>query len=100
MVTFASAFLFNIFSIFSLYRIFVRQNYTHFIEAIVQSSWNLYFYFYCFAIITLSSMLTRSGKFSAVLCHKAINYSNDDSIIDHVRYYLHNLFKKKPTMLP
>lgn len=99
MVTFASAFLFNIFSIFSLYRIFVRQNFSHIIEAIVQSAWNLYFYFYCFAIITLSSMLTRSGKFSAVLCHKAINYSNDDSIIDHVRYRLY-INSRTRTMFP
>lgn len=99
MVTFASSFLFNIFSIFSLYRIFVRMNDSHIIEAIVQSVWNVYSFFYCFAIITLSSMLTRSGKFSAVLCHKAINYSNDDSIIDHVRNQLY-INSRTRTMLP
>lgn len=86
MMCFASAFLFNIFSTFSLYRILVRQSYDFIIEAMAQSAWNLYFYMYCFMTIALSSMLTRTGKYSAVLCHKAINYSNDDSIVDHVSY--------------
>lgn len=85
MLSVASVFLFNIFSIFAIYRIFVRQNYTYILETIIQTSWNIYFYLYCFGTIVLSSLVTRSGKFSAVLCHKAINYSNDDSIIDHVR---------------
>lgn len=84
MMCFASAFLYNIFSIFGVYKIFVRQDYSIINESIIQSSWNGYFYIYCFLTIILSSTMTRSGKYSAVLCHKAINYSNDDSIIDHV----------------
>lgn len=86
MMCFAAAFLFNIFSTFSLYRIVVRQDYSNINESIIQSSWNLYFYLYCFVTISFASWLTRNGKYSAVLCHKAINYSNNDSIIDHVRY--------------
>lgn len=81
---YASAFMLNIFSTFAIYRILVRQNYSFVTEAVIQSSWNIYFFFYFFLTITLCSMVTRNGKFSAVLCHKAINYSNDDSIIDHV----------------
>lgn len=93
-MSFGSGFLFNIFNIFTIYKIFVRENYEHITEAIIQSSWNGYFSFYCFITIVVSSAVTRSGKFSAVLCHRAINYSDDDSIINCVcifcRYKLSN----------
>lgn len=100
MMTYASAFMLNIFSTFAIYRIFVRENYNFITEAVVQSSWNLYFYVYCFITITLCSLVTRTGKFSAILCHKAINYSHDDSIIDHVSSSeAHFLEKPKTSIL-
>lgn len=85
MMCFGSFFLINIFSIFTLYTIYVRQNYEHVIEAIIQLSWNVYSLLCCFVTVFVSSLVTRTGKVSAVLCHRAINYSDDNSIIDHVR---------------
>lgn len=85
MMCFASCFSFNIFSLFGLYRILVRDDPSSILETTIQCSWNFYYFALCLIIITLCSLLTRGGKYSAVLCHKAINYSNDDSIIEHVR---------------
>lgn len=84
MMCLASYFVFNIFNLFGIYRIFVRENLSTLFESSIQSAWNFYFLSLCFLVITLCSLLTRSGKFSAVLCHKAINYSDDDSIVGNV----------------
>jgi hypothetical protein len=36
-------------------------------------------------LVTLASLMTESGKFTAVLVHKAINYlDEDDDAIDNV----------------
>lgn len=32
----------------------------------------------------MASLTTRSGKYSAVLVHKSINYSTDESVIENV----------------
>lgn len=85
MMCFASCFLFNVFSLFGLYRIIVRDDTSSIIETTIQLSANSYYFSLCLIVMTFCSLLTRSGKYSAVLCHKAINYSNDDSIIEHVR---------------
>lgn len=84
MLSFATAFLFNIFNLFGLYRIFVRNDFSTLLESTLQTATNVYFVIYCLVIITLSSFLTQSGKGTSILCHKAINYSDDDSIVYHV----------------
>jgi len=86
MLEITGIFCFNLFSNFALYRVMVRQSYGTLNEAIVQYGWNIYFFAYGFIIIAMGSLLTRTGKYAAVLAHKAINYSNDDSIIDHVKF--------------
>lgn len=88
MMSFGSCFLFNIFNIFTVYKISVRQDHVldHIIDVTIQTMWNVYFSFYCFMTIVVSSAVTSSGKFTAVLCHRAINYSEDDTIIDRVSY--------------
>jgi hypothetical protein len=85
MMSIASAFLFNIFNLFGLYRIFVRENLSAYIESIIQTACNVYFMSLCLIVISFSSFVTQSGKYTAILCHKAINYSDDESIIAHVR---------------
>jgi hypothetical protein len=76
----------NIFATFSIYRVFVRDDHKNFYRGVVQYSWNVYFMLYGLGIVSLSSLLTRTGKYTAVLCHKAINYIEDDEdpIIDYV----------------
>lgn len=81
---FASSFLYNIFSLFGLYRIFVREDLSAYIESITQAACNSYFMTLCLVVITFCSFLTQSGKSTGVLCHKAINYSDDVSVIAHV----------------
>lgn len=86
MICLATAFMFNIMSSFTVYWVYSRKEFRYMAEAGSQLIWNIYFYFFCFVIISLSSWLSQSGKSSAVLCHKAINYSFNDSIINHVCY--------------
>lgn len=83
----AGTFCNNIFSTFAIYRVFVQNDYQNFYKASIQYAWNIYFLFYGFAIIALSSLMTRTGKYTAVMVHKAINFidNDDDPIIDTVR---------------
>lgn len=76
------------FSIFAIYRVFVRYDMSQYENAIIQYTWNTYFMIYGFAIITLGSLATRTGKYTAVLVHKAVNYivDDDDPIIDYVSH--------------
>lgn len=88
MNTVAVMFCSNIFATFAIYRVFVRNDYNNFYRAIVQYGWNLYFMLFGLGIVSLGSLLTRAGKHTAVLCHKAINYIEDDedAIIDYVSF--------------
>jgi gustatory receptor len=82
----ASTFLTNIFSIFAIYRVFVRYDYSQWEAAVIQYVWNTYFLIYGFIIVMLGSLVTRTGKYTAVLVHKAVNYieDDDDPVIDVV----------------
>lgn len=84
-----SLFCNNLFSTFAIYRVFVREDFQHLYTSSVHFAWNVYFMSFAFVIIALSSLMTRTGKFTAVLVHKAINYVEveDDPIIDYVRYF-------------
>lgn len=84
----AGLFLTNIFSTFAIYRVFVRGDFKQFYNASIQFTWNAYFIAYGISILTLASIVTRTGKFSAVLVHKAINFisDDDDPVVDYVRY--------------
>lgn len=85
----------NIFATFAIYRVFVRHDYNKFYQAIIQYGWNMYFLVYGMGIVTLGSLLTRTGKYTAVLCHKAINYIEDDEdpIIDYVSFKLFDIYR-------
>jgi hypothetical protein len=85
----ASLFSTNIFGTFAIYRVFVRKDFANFYQVCIQYSWNIYFLVCGFGIISLASLLTRTGKLTAVLVHKAINYTenDDDPIIDCVSYF-------------
>ena len=82
----AALFVINITSTFAIYRVFVENNYENFHSAVIQYIWNTYFLVFGSSIISLSSLMTRTGKFTAVLVHKAINFveDEDDPIIDYV----------------
>lgn len=82
----AGMFAVNIFGTFAIYRVFVRNDFNTFYRAVVQYSWNIYFLCFGFGVISLASLLTRTGKLTAVLVHKAINYIEDenDQSIDYV----------------
>jgi len=82
----AGMFLTDIFSIFAIYRVFVRYDYSQWEAAVIQYIWNLYFLVYGFIIVMLGSLVTRTGKYTAVMVHKAVNYifDDDDPIIDVV----------------
>lgn len=56
----------NIFSTFAIYRVFVRNDYKDFYNATVQFAWNIYFLLYGLTVITVASLVTRTGKYSAV----------------------------------
>lgn len=83
----------NIFSTFAMYRVFVKHDFNNFYEASIQYAWNVYFLLYGCSIIVLSSLVTRTGKFTAVLVHKAINYidNDDDPIVDTVSLSINDL---------
>jgi hypothetical protein len=85
----AGLFVTNIFSTFAIYRVFVRDDTKQLYNASVQYAWNIYFVSYGVWIITLASLMTRTGKFSAVLVHKAMNFisDDDDPVVDYVRYH-------------
>jgi hypothetical protein len=91
----AAMFMTNIFSIFAIYRVFVRYDYGQYERAVIQYVWNCYFLLYGLAIITLASLLTRTGKYTAVLVHKAVNYifDDDDPVIDCVSWRFFNVFE-------
>lgn len=82
----AGMFMTDIFSIFAIYRVFVRFDYSQWELAVIQYSWNLYFLAYGFIVVLLGSLVTRTGKYTAVLVHKAVNYvvDDDDPVIDVV----------------
>lgn len=82
----ASMFLTDIFSIFAMYRVFVRFDYSQWELAVIQFVWNFYFLMFGFVVVTLGSLVTRTGKYTAVLVHKAVNYivDDDDPVIDIV----------------
>lgn len=82
----AGMFCTNIFSTFSIYRVFVRNDFKDFYNASVQYAWNIYFLAFGCCVLTLASLMTRTGKFTAVLVHKAINFidDDDDPIVDYV----------------
>ena len=84
MSAFLAIFLTNIFSTFAIYRVTVRKDYSSFYQATFQYIWNVYFFLFAITIITITSLLTKTGKYTAVLVHKAINYSSNDSVIDYV----------------
>jgi hypothetical protein len=92
MIVIAGMFMTNIFSIFAIYRVFVRYDYSQYERSIIQFTWNVYFLLYGLAIISLASLVTRIGKYTAVLVHKAVNFisDDDDPVIDYVRNYLVN----------
>lgn len=56
-------------------------------QALIQYCWNCYFLIYGFIIVSIASLVTRTGKYTAVLVHKAVNYidDDDDPTIDYVR---------------
>lgn len=83
----AGMFCTNIFSTFAIYRVFVRKDFKDFYNASIQYAWNIYFVAYGVSILALSSLMTRTGKYTAVLVHKAINFidDDDDPIVDYVR---------------
>lgn len=83
----AGMFCSNIFSTFAIYRVFVRKDFKDFYNASIQYAWNIYFMTYGVGILALASLMTRTGKYTAVLVHKAINFidDDDDPIIDYVR---------------
>lgn len=75
------------FSTFAIYRVFVQNDVLSFSKASVQYAWNIYFLLYALGIIFLSSLMTRTGKFTAILVHKAINFlDEDDPIVDRVSF--------------
>lgn len=82
----AGLFMINITSTFAIYRVFVQNDDANFNNAILQYAWNIYFLYYLLSVISLTSAMTRNGKFTAVLVHKAINFTDDvdDPIIDYV----------------
>lgn len=82
----AGLFLINITSTFAIYRVFVQDDFDNYSRALVQYAWSVYFAFYGVAFLSLSSLMTRTGKYTAVLIHKAINFIEDDEdpIIDYV----------------
>ena len=77
-------FLFNIFSTFSIYRVAIRQDESQYYNALIQYTWNVFNLIFIIKIISTASLTTRSGKYSAVLVHKAINYSTNESVIQNV----------------
>lgn len=87
MIVVAGIFGTNLFSTFAIYRVFVRKDFKNFYNACVQYAWNIYFLGYGVGILALTSLMTRTGKYTAVLVHKAINFidDDDDPIIDYVR---------------
>lgn len=84
MMIVASIFLKNIFCIFGIYRMFARNDFSNMKILTIQIVWNIYFYAYCIAVNVLCDKLTKSGKFSAVLCHKVVNFSDDSPTIERV----------------
>lgn len=84
----AAMFLTDIFSIFAIYRVFVRYDYTQWELAVIQFIWNVYYMIYGFVVVMLGSLVTRTGKYTAVLVHKAVNYvdDDDDPVIDVVSW--------------
>ncbi|CRK86898.1 CLUMA_CG000720, isoform A [Clunio marinus] len=74
-------------SLFSLYRVFFGNDHKNFYNAIIQSSWTFTVALYLLGFISISSLMTRTGKYSAVLTHKAINFIEDDD--DPIIFYLH-----------
>lgn len=84
----AGIFITNIFSTFAIYRVFVRQDFINFYRAVVQYAWNIFFLIIGLVTVAMASILTRTGKFTAVLVHKAINCidDDDDPIIDYVSF--------------
>lgn len=84
-----SMFCINIFSTFAIYRVFVRKDYVNFYKACIQFAWNAHYAAYGLSLITLCSLITRAGKYTAVLVHKAINYieDDDDPVIDAVSFH-------------
>ncbi|XP_070504866.1 putative gustatory receptor 28b [Chironomus tepperi] len=96
----ASTFLTDIFSIFAIYRVFVRYDYSQWEAAVIQYVWNLYFLIYGFIIVMLGSLVTRTGKYTAVLVHKAVNYiyDDDDPIIDVLKMFSQQMQHRAPVV--
>lgn len=84
----AGFFIMNITSTFAIYRVFVKDDVQNFNNAVIQYAWNIYLMFFVIYLIALSSLMTRTGKYTAVLIHKAINFidDDDDPIIDYVSF--------------
>lgn len=64
----------------------IRQDESQYYNALIQYVWNIYNLIFIIKIITMASLTTRSGKYSAVLVHKSINYSTDESVIENVSF--------------
>ncbi|KAG5669291.1 hypothetical protein PVAND_017181 [Polypedilum vanderplanki] len=96
----AAMFMTNIFSIFAIYRVFVRYDYGQYERAIIQYAWNCYFLLYGLAIITLASLVTRTGKYTAVIVHKAVNYifDDDDPVIDYLKMFSQQMQHRAPVV--
>lgn len=65
----------------------MKNDYGQYERALIQYCWNVYFLIYGMVIVSLASLVTRTGKYAAVLVHKAVNYieDDDDPVIDSVR---------------
>lgn len=96
-----SMFCINIFSTFAIYRVFVRKDYVNFYKACIQFAWNTHYAAYGLSLITLCSLITRAGKYTAVLVHKAINYieDDDDPVIDAVSFHFSPICTTLPPLV-
>ena len=82
----AGAFAMDLTSLFAIYRVFVKNDVANFNFAVIQFIWSVFFMISGFSVIAISSLMTRTGKYTAVLVHKAINFieNEDDPIIENV----------------
>ncbi|CRK86897.1 CLUMA_CG000719, isoform A [Clunio marinus] len=90
----------SIFSIFSLYRVIVRNELQYFNLALMNNLCCGYFFLLLVVTIALCSLLTKTGKYAAILVHNAIAYIDDydDPIIDYLKMFSQQLQHRSPTV--
>ncbi|XP_055694891.1 putative gustatory receptor 28b [Lutzomyia longipalpis] len=91
-------FVYNVFIIFSAFRVWTNFNEEFFGLVIGNFHWSFITYGFVLGEIYVAHNVTKLGKYTAILAHKAINRTKDESSIDKLRQMANQINHRPPVI--